>query len=128
MQIKTVELDGVALDWAVAKALHCDTVPQEVRGTPGFRVESVPPCILQAVSYDGLNFKPSSDWSQGGPLIEHYRVNLLHEAENYWQADPCVKNGIYLLRYNRQYGKTPLIAAMRAIVALELGDFVEVTE
>ena len=121
MKIKTAELDGVALDWAAAYALNGKPIFIEA-----FGLDTLGRSIVNMV---GRGFiRPSREWVQGGPLIEHYRMNLLCESENYWQADPCVKNGVYLLRYNRQYGKTPLIAAMRAIAALELGDYVDAPE
>jgi len=105
MLIKTSELDGAALDWAVAKA---------VNGFEGLSHWSV-------VTYGG--YSPSSDWSQGGPLIEQGEVKI-KPAWREWYAS--ARNGI--LHYAETSGPTPLIAACRAIVAANLGDEVEVPE
>jgi len=51
MKLKTNELTGVALDWAVAK---CEGVPVE---SPDFNLR-----FISAWCY-------STDWAQGGPII-----------------------------------------------------------
>ena len=63
-------------------------------------------------------YSPSTDWSQGGPIIERERVSVCadfsHPADGavvfrQWFAEmPTGKEG---------HGPTPLIAAMRAFVA-----------
>lgn len=110
--IKTSELSGVALDWAVAKAsrLNVDALENHLFGTV---------------------IKPSSDWSQGGPIIERERVSVrcnhsaIYEDAVRWFAttdsdttDPDTG----------EYGASPLVAAMRCYVASRLGDSVEVPE
>lgn len=69
-------------------------------------------------------WRPSTDWSQGGPIIERERINLnpwvetdgrycddhgYWHDESGWDADGG--NGMY------GRGPTPLIAAMRAFIA-----------
>lgn len=46
------------------------------------------------------------EWSVGGPLIEHYGINLVWE-NNTWTATFC---------HLSAHGATPLLAAMRALV------------
>lgn len=92
--INTAELSGAALDWAVAVAVCKRPV-------------------------DRAGYSPSTDWSQGGPLIERHDVWLSSEAiPGPWLASI---NGCGL-----ETGPTPLIAACRAIVYRVLGDTVAV--
>jgi hypothetical protein len=95
--MKTSELTGHALDWAVAK---CE----------GYRLDLVP---------EG-SYAPSTDWSQGGPIIEREKITLrIWDDEDYVHA--------YIDTGKDWYeGDTPLIAAMRCYVASKLGDEVEI--
>ena len=112
-KIKTSELQGAALDWAVAEAVgvtvDCGAQIIALNGAPVKRVS-------------GDVFSPSTDWSQGGPLIEGAGVLIGHYLDiGGWYADmegPAVYRD----------GPTPLIAACRAIVAAKLGDEVDVPE
>jgi len=92
--MKTNELSGVDLDWAVAK---CEV---------GEDISEI----------DDPHFY-STDWAQGGPIIERERIELSFGGRLWWS-----------LSGNRQTpctGETPLIAAMRCYVASVLGDEVE---
>jgi hypothetical protein len=102
MKIKTSELSGVALDWAVAK---CEDT------------------LLDSTLYEY-----SIDWAWGGPIIERESIGLIEtevgsgewEACKWLSADkhiPLIKSG-----------PTPLIAAMRCYVASRLGDEVNVPD
>lgn len=105
MKVKVSELQGTALDWAVAK---CDGLVNEDGLDIGF-------------IRDGA-FTPSTDWAQGGPIIERecICVELSMDAP-IW----CANKG--LGRYHH-FGPTPLIAAMRCYVASKLGDQIELPE
>ena len=102
MEIKTTELIGPALDWAVIEAQY------------GHGLDANDPLLDHA--------HPSINWAQGGPIIEREGISL---------EDPCNSDidawrgfcGGY-----QQYGPTPLVAAMRAYVASKLGDTVELPE
>jgi len=112
--VKTSELTGVALDWAVAKC----------GGYTGIALQ------------DRINtdwYSPSTEWVQGGPIIERERINL--SSLNGWPT--CMDWKASMLfeevgkRYTHKepcsaYGPTPLIAAMRCYVASKLGDEIEV--
>jgi hypothetical protein len=98
MKIKTSELSGAQLDWAVA---HCDYTDPDT-------------CSF-VVNHDG--FRPSADWAQGGPIIEREGIALGQTADG-WEA--TCDGEVYV------YGKTPLIAAMRCYVASKLGEEVEI--
>jgi len=102
---KTSELTGAALDWAVAK---CEGE-----------------CYQAEVEYDviGGRYEPhcySTDWAQGGPIIEHEEINLTSTpySEGLWWFARIADT--------EAAGATPLIAAMRCFVARELGDEVDV--
>jgi len=96
--MKTAELSGTALDWAVAK---CECVDEDE--------------CLYVVKKDG--WKPSTDWSQGGPIIEREKIALYLNGDDEWSAEDGWK---------RALGETPLIAAMRCYVAIKLGDEVDI--
>jgi hypothetical protein len=110
MGIKTSELTGTALDWAVAK---CEAV----------KLHPMPQNGVMEIHFSqpngGNSFSPSTDWAQGGPIIEGYGIELALIA-NHWKA------AIAFSGKEVQRGPTPLIAAMRCYVASKLGDEVEV--
>ena len=89
--MKTNELTGAALDWAVQIA-------------EGY-VQPDP------IDFARNCFKPSTDWSQGGPIIE--REGLILDQWARWRS-------------SNSYGTTPLIAAMRCYVASKLGDEIDI--
>lgn len=109
MKLKTSDLTGPALDWAVAKA--------EVQEPVGSFLDGV-------VAHPDYNkFYPSTNWLQGGPIIERERISISTE-ENGWSANICApRYGLSL-----GFGPTPLIAAMRCYVASKLGDTVDIPE
>lgn len=119
---KTAELTGAALDWAVAIAEGW--TPD--RPKDGQLKKQWPGGVTQYIVV-GENadmcatwhrYKPSSDWSKGGPLIEKSRIELTFLREQEWIA----------FTFDAEYeaGATPLIAACRAIVAAKLGDTVQI--
>ena len=111
MKVKTADLIGPALDWAVAK---CLPNPQDVTCKNGV-------VRRQPVQYV---FTPSTDWSQGGPLIEREGISLNLWAEFGWRAG--TRTGKAPASFYS--GPTPLIAAMRCVVAANLGDEVDVPD
>jgi hypothetical protein len=120
MKIKTEDLTGAALDWAVAKCMGY--VEQGVYGPPEFRDSEVYLCYCGAV----LNscYSPTTDWAQGGPIIERERISIRQ-----WTNVPLVH--AYMPQDDAPWvsdGTSPLIAAMRAYVSSRLGDEVEVPE
>lgn len=123
--MKTSELTGVALDWAVAK---CEG------GNPTWLED----LEMFANCRDCGSWNYSTNWSQGGPIIERelIQVNVKRligtsesgaeiDIPDGWQAH---KSGRYWQTSAVYYGPTPLIAAMRCYVASKLGDEVKVPE
>ena len=107
MKIKTSELSGAALDWAVAKAEGGDSVAAcyYENNTPLWLDEAPEP-----------EWKPSTNWAQGGPIIEREKIGVFWR-EYYWVAETDGPE---------EQGETPLVAAMRCYVASKLGEEVEV--
>jgi hypothetical protein len=109
--MKTSELTGVALDWAVAK---CEGINLHHAIQPHGYLE-----ILFNEANGGDVFTPSNDWAQGGPIIEREMLCVNPDHPRGWMA---ITNSAELM----QFGPTPLIAAMRCYVASKLGDEVEI--
>lgn len=121
MKIKTSELSGVALDWAVAQV---EKVPVyfERMGLGYWRE------ISKLPGAEFIPYAPSTDWSQCGPLIEKNRIEFTFERDGVLFAEMCNADGNYCVPYTGMYGHTYLISACRAIVSAKLGDEVEVPE
>lgn len=121
MKTKTSELAGAALDWAVAK---CEDESVRVAGG---RVRFA----LSQFTNDYDLYSPSTDWAQGGPIIDRA---IREDGLDLWSRCSPVPDGMCAATYTRGvpvcyvYGPTPLIAAMRCIVASNLGDDVDVPE
>jgi len=108
--LKTSELTGAALDWAVAK---CEA----------YRLDLVT---------EG-SYTPSTDWAQGGPIIERMRLNrLTTNVSGGYTASVKVTltntDDDFYIVWTSKSGPTPLIAAMRCYVANKLGDDVDVPD
>ena len=93
--MKTSELTGAALDWAVAKC--------------------------EGAIYHGPAWtRYGTDWAQGGPIIEREEISVERRMpcmkDEQWGAQG------WKAVQNFHKGPTPLIAAMRCYVASKLGD------
>jgi hypothetical protein len=109
MKIKTAELNGPDLDWAVAK---CEGVE--------FTDELFP------YHHELMHFNYSTDWAQGGPIIERGEIFLAKSILGGWTGSIYVKAKDYNCIMHA--APTPLIAAMRCYVASKLGDEIEVPD
>lgn len=130
MKLKTSELEGAALDWAVAEATGEDVKIQDPK--------CCKPWIGVSEDKDMVEFSPSTDWAQGGPLIERMAINVVNGSSDYtefygkWGAS--ADSPVMLVeafdeqRYDHHIGDAPLEAACRAIVGEILGDEVDVPE
>lgn len=126
--VKVSTLTGAALDWSVAQAVGVqvalfaekETLDCFGTGMPA-QLEIVASYhVVTPISFDRTAlYKPSTDWSQGGPLVEKHieQTELLRDGR--WCAD-SLKNNDY------SFGDTLLVAVCRAIVAAKLGETVEV--
>lgn len=111
MKIKTAELIGPALDWAVAQ---CEMMREDYQDRG---------LLVHRIGY-GQPMPPySTDWSQGGPIIEQENIDLISPTP----SDPLWQAMQWRFAHGAK-GPTPLIAAMRCYVASKLGDEVEIPE
>jgi hypothetical protein len=125
-RVKTNELLGAALDRAVAAALNQQY--GEDRVIKVCRHEATTPAWIERENAPGSapyyhRFGPSTDWKQGGPIIERERLNILDQGGEFtahYSRGPRVAQ--------RWSGPTPLIAAMRCFVASRMGDEIDVPE
>lgn len=129
MKIKTGELIGAALDWAVGKCEENEFYKMTLRprgyGPPVPFMQDICP------STAGGGYYPLfyTDWRHGGPIIERERLTIFFEytdpenpSEYTWIANPYDMDSIC----QRKYGPTPLIAAMRCYVTSKLGSEIDV--
>ena len=128
MKVKTADLIGPALDWAVGTALE---LPVEIcqifqYGRPNGKHY----ISIGETDKDGaeVDFEPSEEWSQGGPLIEREWLDITSwpnesDEEERWQCHQYDAPKPY-----QALGPTPLVAAMRCLVASRLGDEVDVPD
>jgi len=104
--MKTSELSGPALDWAVAKC--------EGRREPELINN------FHVAWYTWGNVRYSSNWAHGGPIIEREKITLVVYWNGLWVAEP---EEAY-----ESVGETPLVAAMRCFVKRKLGDEIDIPE
>ena len=97
MKMQTSELQGAALDWAVAR-LEC---------------------------FDNGDWMPDycTDWAAGGPIIEVEKITVMALEDGGWTASV---GELWVAEEGGICGPTPLIAAMRCYVASKLGSTVEI--
>lgn len=142
-KIKTAELIGPALDWAVAKCEGWKSepeaeqygvftgllyppeafIPDEGGGLPNLAYSDF-------TSLRELTF--STDWLQGGPILDREQITLLRPYFHCNEKWLALKNGTLLCEERfggiQASGSTPLIAAMRCYVASLLGAVVEIPD
>jgi hypothetical protein len=115
MKIKTQDLIDDALDWAVIVALYGKHDWLNSEHVAHFKAIRNLHVLHQQGHY-------STDWSQGGPIIEKERICVSAHADGAnWQA--------WISFYRPMYeAPTPLIAAMRCYAASKLGDEIDIPE
>ena len=111
--MKTSELTGSALNWAVAK---CNGVINEDKLDIGFIKER--------------GYTPSTDWAEGGAIIEREGISICNLEANVWGVEGWTASVGELWSPDEAgwVSPTPLIAAMRCYVASKLGDEVEIPD
>lgn len=126
MKIKTQDLTGPALDWAVAKA-EGDKVFRPRVGRPTYWDKADDRWVVRAQVanvgwFADYTYTPSTNWAQGGPIIEREGIRIHRSVTDQWWAGPESDP------HRPVAGPTPLIAAMRCYVASHLGDEVDIPE
>ena len=114
--MKTSELTGAALDWAVTmieKPEACDYGVEDWRGQR-----------RQTVKNGEYVYRWHQSWAQSGPIIERELIEL--------SIDGASNEGMWVAKspdwHAPASGPTPLIAACRCYVASKLGHDVDVPE
>ncbi|WP_237387320.1 phage protein NinX family protein [Xenorhabdus sp. Sc-CR9] len=113
MKLKTNELTGIALDWAVAKAIGLDVSLMDYSDSSGQYLCSVG----SDPESEGTEYSPSTDWEQCGSLIEKYQIVLT--------CNVMAKGPVWSAGYWHD-GETPQIAVCRNVVDTQLGGVVDV--
>lgn len=111
-KIKTAELTGIQLDYWTARA--------EGRGifkSLGMIWILYGGGIAYITNHGQEQYRPSTDWAHGGPLIEKYHLNVSECDPPAWRA--------WSNDLDAEYGDTPLRAICRAVVRAAFGDEVE---
>jgi len=102
MKLKTSELQGAALDWAVAQCEYVDV----------------------RYGFDDNCPEYSTDWAKGGPIIERERISVEPCFDLKWVAIRTESpNSAF-----EEEGPTPLVAAMRCYVSSKVGEEIEVPD
>jgi hypothetical protein len=125
--MKTNELTGAALDWAVAQCEGLNPILGSsfeggcVEGLADYPFvylhEPMKHNIAAPAFYTG--YTPSASWWLGGEIIARERISLLDQGGDYWQA---------ICGWTEMFGDTHLEAAMRCYVGSKLGNEVQIPE
>ena len=129
--LKVRDLEGSALDWAVATAAG-----RTVRRDPmafhdkSYWVWEETPSGRGGVDLSksvymriGREYSPSTKWEQAGPLIEDYSISLERRHDGWWAAS-CRYNYADEPRYTH-LAHSPLVAAMRCLCEMSIGAVIE---
>lgn len=143
--LRTCDLIGAALDWAVAQVCvaqgSVSIDPHDAKsGLPYMTFDADGPCIWGSgreavgtfsretgkpwvIHGPGGRFKPSTDWSQGGPLLYQHRISSIAPgtASGVWWGQMPGSSVLYSTK-----GPDPLVAGLRRLVSEHLGDSVDV--
>src|SRR5687768_6340807 len=88
-------------------------------------------CFLRADSRDWIGnasgkYSPSTDWSQGGPIIEREGISLLRVIDSREHIGTLMYAAFSQDNHDKQFRhKSALIAAMRCYVGSKFGEEVE---
>lgn len=128
MKIKISEATPLQIDYLVAK---CEGKDKDCEIHAGN-------LLYGRVTSGFIQYKPSTIWAQGGPIIEREKIGVWwahHVVDdegnaygNHWYAETGLTDDSADERHVCMTGETPLIAAMRCYVASKLGDEVEVPD
>jgi Protein of unknown function (DUF2591) len=124
IEVKTGDLEGAALEWAVAIAEGWKPdIPRDgqlKKEWPGGVTQYIVVGENAEMCATWHRYRPSTNWTHGGPLLEKHGISLTdrRKSDGNWYAD--IHAGQCMT------GSTPLEASCRAIVAAKLGDIVQI--
>jgi len=115
--MKVADAIGAQLDWMVAK---CEPNMLDL-----YYSDDNKPLVLEEAPDYYQEWEPSTNWAQGGPIIDREKIGfwIFADADNS-PEEVWVSMRVPFI----EHGPTPLIAAMRCYVASKLGDEVEIPE
>ena len=120
MRVKTSEATPLQVNYLVAKCKFPDAHTKDVE------------VWIQPLSCDDpadFAFEPSTNWSQGGPIIEREKISIEYMVgAGAGGLDVWVATRIKNMALSEECAPTPLVAAMRCYVASRLGDEVDVPD
>ena len=122
-KLKVSEATNNKLNWMVGMAMGFQTYVVDKHGMHLVEVADKD----YFGYYMGQHWAPSTDWSQGGPIIGRERISVIPFDER-WEARCACTVNRSVAKFIERRGPTPLIAAMRCYVASKLGDEVDVPE
>lgn len=115
IEVKTADLVGEALGWAVGKAEGLDVYLEP----PGYN--GVPWRVFARYQGEAIvhtkRYNPWEDWALAGLLLDKHRISLIYAFEEYEALIGMTGSG---------YHPSSTIAVCRAIVATKIGDTVQV--
>ncbi|MBF8646829.1 phage protein NinX family protein [Pseudomonas pudica] len=121
IEVRVSNLVGAPLDWAVAMAEGFGIDPES--RTTVWHPGGLPCSISIRGAADGFGWRPSTDWGQGGLLIDKHSGTAQHIPglpDDLHYAGGPADAGVWC------YGPTALIAFCRGLVNHKLGDTVQV--
>jgi hypothetical protein len=121
MKIETRDLIGPALDWAVAV---CENIVWWAAEKPRDGL---------FVNYERtIPYTPSTNWAQGGPIVERKEIAIVSRGLDDWEASVLIstpRHPSFAYSHSRvMRGHKPLVAAMRAYVQHKMGSVVDVPD
>jgi hypothetical protein len=126
--VETENLEGLALNWAVAKALGWVDYPEDSieQGRWWYTDPLKAPFCARIAKIDWM---PTNDWRQAGDLADDHikRMGDCSAPVNGWDAIPEGKQ-YFAMAHNNEFatGATKRVAVCRAVVLSKLGTSVEV--
>jgi hypothetical protein len=131
MRIKTSELTGAALDWAVGSCENPNANPVwpfgKITWSSLWKCFTIPEPNNAALR---SSWHPSADWAQGGQIIEREKIETGYYSDESGHVELRGQWSAWLASgpIKELFGPTPLVAAMRCFVTSKLGDEVEVPQ
>jgi hypothetical protein len=127
MKHQTLELTGIWIDAAVAKALGMKSAIRDLgTGAPRFKTYQTGGLDCGPSESDcGDDFEPSRLWGHGGPIIDREHIALEFEADMGvpdWTATHPGCEGTWP---KSAHGPSALVAAMKAFIRAKIGDEVD---
>ncbi|UNY40553.1 hypothetical protein KLER11_gp81 [Pararheinheimera phage vB_PsoM_KLER1-1] len=130
IQVKTSELTGPALDWAVGTAMG-----NTMRQHKNLEIPAWFDADNKLIYLPASAFSPSTDWAHGGPLLAELMASSEYGITPFSGGACQISNtdnegfpynGDMKQGHFEIVGDNLLMAACRAVVASKLGDVVEV--